>query len=450
MTRRKPTLPPSNDQSLPDPIYLIAEATAGEIGTEFLNALVRAMRDAMDVSVAMISRGIGEPPVRVRASFSWRKPGSKFPDEYDLEGTPCQLVYQGQTLLVPEQLWRKFPIEAGKEGYCGVPLKDRSGKVIGHFAVLSDVPIANSERALSILRIFGMRVEAELQRMDSERERETMIARLAHALGRLGHQHQLTRRANAFKTEALSMVAHDLRSPLAAIINRTEFIGALLDKNIMGSGANSTTTTLREKLNTSCEAIGRSAHRMEHMIAKLLGAARSQARTIPLRCTEIDLVDPVRAAIGLNQQAATAKQLRIVEEFGAARHIIGDEDRVIEAVDNLLSNAVKFSEPGGSIIVETGIDKDGKSVVVRVTDRGQGMTEEDIALAFQRFQRLSAQPTGGESSTGLGLAIVKAIAEAHGGSVETISPGKGAGSTFSLRLPIAGPSVCQEAQTTLG
>ena len=90
---------------------------------------------------------------------------------------------------------------------------------------------------------------------------------------------------------------------------------------------------------------------------------------------------------------------------------------------------MKFSAPGGTIIVETGIDTDGKSVAVRVTDRGQGMSEEDIALAFQRFQRLSAQPTGGESSTGLGLAIVKAIAEAHGGSVETISPGKGAGST---------------------
>lgn len=450
MTRRKPTLPPSKDLTLPDPIYLIAEATAGEIGTEFLNALVRAMRDTMDVSVAMITRGIGEPPKRVRASFSWRKPGSTFPDEYDLEGTPCQLVYQGQNFLVPEQLWRKFPVEAGKEGYCGVPLKDRSSKVIGHFAVLSDVPIANPERALAILRIFGMRVEAELQRMDSERERETMIARLAHALGRLSHQHQLTRRANAFKTEALSMVAHDLRSPLAAIINRTEFIGALLDKNIIGSGANGATTTLKEKLNTSCEAIGRSAHRIENMIAKLLGAARAQARTIPLRCTEIDLVDPVRAAIGLNQQAATAKQLRIVEEYGTARHIIADEDRVIEAVDNLLSNAVKYSEPGGTIMVATGIDNDGKSVVVRVTDRGQGMSEEDIALAFQRFQRLSAQPTGGESSTGLGLAIVKAIAEAHGGSVETISPGKGAGSTFSLRLPIAGPSGCQEVQTTLG
>ena len=155
------------------------------------------------------------------------------------------------------------------------------------------------------MRIFGMRVEAELQRMDSERERETMIARLAHALGRLGHQHQLTRRANAFKTEALSMVAHDLRSPLAAIINRTEFIGALLDKNIMGSGANSATTTLREKLNTSCEAIGRSAHRMEHMIAKLLGAARAQARTIPLRCTEIDLSNRTRGD-GLNQRPAAS------------------------------------------------------------------------------------------------------------------------------------------------
>lgn len=176
---------------------------------------------------------------------------------------------------------------------------------------------------------------------------------------------------------------------------------------------------------------------MEQMIADLLVAARNEARSISLRCTAVDLADPVHTAIGLNQAAADKKQLRVTETLGHAGPIAADEDRLIEAIDNLLSNAVKYSPAGGAILVETGCDADAGFAYVRVSDRGQGMSQEDVKQAFQRFQRLSAKPTAGETSTGLGLAIVKAIAEAHGGSAEAASAGKGKGSTFTLRLPVA-------------
>ena len=101
---------------------------------------------------------------------------------------------------------------------------------------------------------------------------------------------------------------------------------------------------------------------------------------------------------------------------------------------------MKYSAAGGAVLVETGRDADPSFAYVRVSDRGQGLNADDIAQAFQRFQRLSAIPTGSETSTGLGLAIVKAIAEAHGGSVEASSAGKGKGGTFTLRLPVAGPA----------
>ena len=74
---------------------------------------------------------------------------------------------------------------------------------------------------------------------------------------------------------------------------------------------------------------------------------------------------------------------------------------------------------------------------IGVADEGPGLDDQDLARAFQRYQTLSAKPTGGETSIGLGLAIVKAIADAHGGSVEAASAGKGKGSTFFLRLPLA-------------
>ena len=80
---------------------------------------------------------------------------------------------------------------------------------------------------------------------------------------------------------------------------------------------------------------------------------------------------------------------------------------------------------------------DDGHVLIRVRDEGAGLSAEDIARVFGRFQRLSARPTGGESSTGLGLSIVKRIVELHGGRISAESPGTGCGSTFTIRLPAA-------------
>jgi signal transduction histidine kinase len=416
-----------------DPIHLIAQATAGEIGTDFLAALVRAMLTAMDVSIAFITRGIGEPPVRARAAYSWKKAGVAFPDEYDLEGTPCRLVYDGQQVLIPEQLWQQFPKEVGRRGYCGIPLEDSTGRIVGHFAVISDTAIQNPDRVQSIMRIFGMRVQAELQRLEREREREVLIGRLTHAVDRLTLQHQATRRANAFKAEVLGMVAHDLRNPLAVIFGRVEFIEALLEKDD-GIGAQASLPQVQK----SAQAIGQSADRMARMISDLLASARNDATSLSLSRAAIDLVMPVRVAIGLSQAGAAAKRIRIEEDLHDAGQVDADEDRVIEALDNLLGNAVKYSPADSVITVALRRDATAGMAEVRVVDQGLGLDEEDLARAFQRFQTLSAKPTGGETATGLGLAIVKAIADAHGGLVAAASPGKGKGSTFTLRLPLAG------------
>ncbi len=77
-------------------------------------------------------------------------------------------------------------------------------------------------------------------------------------------------------------------------------------------------------------------------------------------------------------------------------------------------------------------------ILIRVADEGPGLSEDDISRLFGRFQRLSARPTGGESSTGLGLSIVKRIVELHGGRVGAQSPGPGRGTTFTISLPAAG------------
>ena len=274
-----------------------------------------------------------------------------------------------------------------------------------------------------------MRVQAELQRLEREQEREVLIGRLTHAIDRLTLQHQATRRANEFKTQVLGMVAHDLRNPLAVIFGRVEFLETLLEKDAGALPA--------PQVQKVAQAIGQSAERMQRMIADLLASAREEATSLSLNRAAIDLLMPVRVAIGLSQPSATAKRMRIEEDLHDIGLVDADEDRLIEAIDNLLSNAVKYSPHDTSIRVTTRKSAATGMAEVCVADQGLGMDEADLARAFQRYQTLSAKPTGGESSTGLGLSIVKAIADAHGGSIEVSNAGKGKGCTFTLRLPLA-------------
>jgi signal transduction histidine kinase len=104
-----------------------------------------------------------------------------------------------------------------------------------------------------------------------------------------------------------------------------------------------------------------------------------------------------------------------------------------EAVDNLVSNAIKYTPLGGRM--ELSMSVDDRGIAIRVKDEGPGLSQEDLSRLFGRFQRLSARPTGGESSTGLGLSIVKRIVELHGGTVGAESAGPGQGATFIIRLP---------------
>ena len=411
-----------------DPFRQLAASTAGSVGNEFLCTLVTTLREIMTVNLCFVTLGVGEPPVRARAIYSWRDGKVGSPIEYDLEGTPCQLVYNGQIIVVPEQLAQKFPKEKPiRQSYCGVPLRNNAGKVHGHFAVFSNTPIQETDRIEGIVRIFGVRVQAELQRIAHDEERDELIARLRR-------QRAVAHQANKFMSQVLGMVAHDLRNPLASIISRAEFIQMLVNHSSTGSSDSENSTSL-VKLETSADTIINAADRMNRMISDLLETAKKEANEITLHPARILLTSPVSTATRLHQDNAEAKSISLYEDYEEGIYIQGDEDRLADAIGNLISNAIKFSSPGANVHISTHRLPDEKLAEVIVADEGLGMTEDDIAGAFMPFRSLSARPTTGETSTGLGLAIVKTIAEAHGGLVAIKSSGRGHGTAMSILLP---------------
>ena len=228
-------------------------------------------------------------------------------------------------------------------------------------------------------------------------------------------------RANRLKSEFLQIAAHDLRNPLNAILLAT-------------------TQIPREKQDQTADGfdlgaqIRATAGEMLGIIEGLLDTAAMEEGTLKLYRVHLDLADCVGEVIERNHPQAERKkqQLRFSAQEGCIAEV--DGGRIKQAVDNLVSNAIKFSPHGASIRVTLACESD--KARIEVADGGPGLTEADKERLFRRFERLSARPTGGESSTGLGLANARQLVELHGGALGAESDGSGCGSRFWIELPM--------------
>jgi signal transduction histidine kinase/DNA-binding NarL/FixJ family response regulator len=266
----------------------------------------------------------------------------------------------------------------------------------------------------------------QLQRANTRLE-ERVAARtqeLTNANRRLAAQWARLRQANAFKSEILGTVAHDLKNPLGVILGRTE----ILKEMIAGAGA------LDDNIKVQIAYIRDAANRLTEMVDDLVSDAMADALDITVRREPVDITVLVQEVAETNRPLAARKQQTITVAAPANHIAMCDADRVREAIDNLVSNAVKYSPIGGAIELLVG-EEDG-GILVQVSDQGAGLSPEDISRLFGRFQRLSAKPTAGESSTGLGLSIVKRIVDLHGGRIAVESAGPGNGATFKMILPM--------------
>jgi signal transduction histidine kinase len=257
-----------------------------------------------------------------------------------------------------------------------------------------------------------------------QRVRERTRA-LTSANERLTSQWARIRRANEYKNEVLGTVAHDLRNPLSVILGRAEMMNELAAMNPVPL----------DKIKDQLGHIRGSASQLTGMVNDLISDAMMNALDIAIKREPVDLSTMLSEIAASNRALAEKKEQTI--QLASPPHQLWscDPDRLREAIENLVSNAIKYSPVGG--IIELSMVVNGEGATIRVKDQGAGLSQDDLARVFGRFQRLSAKPTGGENSTGLGLSIVKRIAELHGGRVSAESPGLGQGATFTIQLPHA-------------
>jgi PAS domain S-box-containing protein len=269
-------------------------------------------------------------------------------------------------------------------------------------------------------------VEGELRRRNGSLVSVGITYAPLLAAGRIlniiGNVREITRfrQADALKDTFISIVSHELKTPVAVIKGYAETLSR--------SDALNDPALAHELLATIVEE----SDRLARLVDDLLDASRLQAGGLPFQdVEEVDLREIARRVVERYQPQATRHSLRLEfpEPFPTVR---GDARRLEQVLDNLVSNAIKYSPRGGDVVVQGAASP--AEVTLSVSDQGVGIPLEEQERIFERFYRVEGPETRAVAGTGLGLYLTRAIVRAHGGRIWVQSaPGQGA--TFYVAIP---------------
>jgi PAS domain S-box-containing protein len=223
------------------------------------------------------------------------------------------------------------------------------------------------------------------------------------------------------KDEFLSMLAHELRNPLAPIVTAVELLRAAAAES--------------PKVERYRGVIDRQARHLSRLVDDLLDVSRLTRRAIVLRRQPLDLVMSVQSAVEAARPLIDGREHTLTVTLPAAPvTMLLDPTRFEQILVNLLNNAAKYTERGGRIWLD--VAHDASEVVIRVRDTGIGLPPDLLPHVFDLFvqgERTLDRTLGG---LGIGLTMVKSLVELHGGRVEARSEGAGKGSEFTVTLPL--------------
>jgi signal transduction histidine kinase len=388
-------------------LHCLFRDTATVIGQDYLRAVVRGLGQLLNAETVFIARVLDHPPTQVRVLAAWKDGEHRDTWEYALNGNPCMLTYDGVPTFIPCDVAKLFPNKknCGYESYIGVPLKDADGGIIGHIAIYASKVWADDDFSVELVRLCGLRAEAEVRRLIRDEAQLGELKQLRHTQGE--------------QTDLLSLASHELRAPLSSVIST---LGAI-HSGVFGELPKVIDDYIAKSLVAS--------ELLLTMTGDILEEARITADESLLAHDTLLIAEIVEDAVQILQPFAEQSNIRIeIKPLAPDLTIHGDQILLERLIGNLVSNAIKFSPEQGVVTIMT--EQASNKVRISVTDQGPGIAEEYHSKIFERFAQT---PTGRKhKGSGLGLSIAKKIALAHGGNLSVEST-LGSGSRFIIELP---------------
>jgi len=227
------------------------------------------------------------------------------------------------------------------------------------------------------------------------------------------------RQLDELKSEFVSNVSHELRSPLSVI---KSYVEAMLDQ------VDPSDYQTQRKFLT---VVNNETDRLTALVSDLLDISRIESGKFEIELSPVALSDIVQIAVR-DLEDRTDKHQVVVDIPPLLPDLSADKDKMVQVFLNLLDNAIKFSPGGGKISIKAGVK--GKMVKCDISDQGIGIATRDIRRIFEKFYRVDTSDVYEISGTGLGLSIIKHIVKSHGGKISVRSK-LGKGSTFAMLLP---------------
>jgi signal transduction histidine kinase/ActR/RegA family two-component response regulator len=341
-----------------------------------------------------------------------------------------QDVLTTSTVYVGREVLARLAVEGGDPAslidvyvtFIYSPLRDANGTTEGVAVFAFDV----TEQVMARRKVETLAAQLKESVEDAQRAERDRAALLAQA----EHDRERAEAANRAKDDFLATASHELRTPLNAILGWARLLrSGKLDSR---------------KAAQALETIERNAGAQVRLIEDILDGSRIVAGKLGLDARPLDLVQVASVAIDSLRPAADAKNIRLTTALGlGSGELVGDAERLQQVVWNLCNNAIKFTPSGGNVSVR--LERHAVEVELSVTDDGIGIEAELLSKIFDRFVQAETSTTRRHGGLGLGLALVRHLTEAHGGTVEARSAGRGAGSSFIVRLPIGAAGANAEA-----
>jgi signal transduction histidine kinase len=281
--------------------------------------------------------------------------------------------------------------------------------IVGFVSVLGLVQWRNSKKRREINETLAQQNQFIQNQRREIVDQNEKLSRRNLQLSDLNHE----------KDTLMSIVAHDLKSPL----NTIKGVADLME--IEGG----LTQDQKKFVSMTKEATQSGLY----LIKDLLDVHMLEENVLP-HYSAFDISDFLLKKVNTHQPSAEAKSIHLAITRIESEQVYLDADYLSRIVDNLITNAIKFSNRNSTVEVAAG--RSGNAIWLSIKDQGQGFSEKDKRDLFQKFKRLSSKPTAGESTNGLGLAIVKTLVDRLKGTIELRSE-KGKGSEFFIHLPIS-------------